>query len=44
MILSYRDRRTAAFAEGRFVREFQGMTQQAYRRRKFLMLRRALKS
>ncbi len=32
MILSYRDRRTAAFAEGRFVREFQGLAQQAYRR------------
>ena len=32
MILSYRDKRTAAFAEGRFVREFQGIAWQAYRR------------
>ena len=32
MLLSYRDKRTAAFAEGRFVREFQGIARQAYRR------------
>jgi proteic killer suppression protein len=32
MILSYRDKRTAAFAEGRFVREFHGFARQAYRR------------
>jgi proteic killer suppression protein len=32
MILSYRDGRTRAFAEGRFVREFQGFAHQAYRR------------
>lgn len=36
MILSYRDRRTAAFAEGRFVREFQGFARQAYRRLEIL--------
>ncbi len=32
MILSYRDKRSAAFAQGQFVREFQGFAQQAYRR------------
>jgi proteic killer suppression protein len=32
MILGFRDKRTAAFAEGRFVREFQGFARQAYRR------------
>jgi len=32
MILSYREKRTSAFAEGRFVREFQGFSRQAYRR------------
>ena len=32
MILSYKGGRTAAFAEGRFVREFQGFARQAYRR------------
>jgi proteic killer suppression protein len=32
MILSYRDKRTQAFAVGRFVREFQGFARQAYRR------------
>jgi len=32
MILSYRDARTEAFADGRFVREFQGFARQAYRR------------
>ncbi len=36
MILSYRDSRTRAFAEGRFVREFQGFTRQAYRRLEIL--------
>ena len=32
MILSYRDKRTAAFAEGGFVSAFQGFARQAYRR------------
>jgi proteic killer suppression protein len=32
MILNYRDKRTDAFAQGRFVREFQGFARQAYRR------------
>lgn len=32
MILNFRDRRTADFAEGRFVREFQSFSRQAYRR------------
>lgn len=32
MILGYRDRRTKAFAEGAFVREFQGFDRQAWRR------------
>lgn len=32
MILSYRDKTTLAFAEGRFVRDFQGFARQAYRR------------
>jgi proteic killer suppression protein len=32
MILSYRDARTQAFANGRFVREFQSFVRQAYRR------------
>lgn len=36
MILGYRDKRTAAFAEGRFVREFQGFVRQAYRRLEIL--------
>jgi proteic killer suppression protein len=36
MILSYCDKRTAAFAEGRFVREFQGFARQAYRRLEIL--------
>ena len=36
MILSYWDARTQAFADGRFVREFQGFTQQAYRRLEIL--------
>ena len=32
MILSYRDKRTSAFASGLFVRDFQGFAHQAYRR------------
>ncbi|MGC1885382.1 MAG: hypothetical protein WA709_04675 [Stellaceae bacterium] len=32
MILSYRDKRSAAFARGEFVREFQGFARQAYKR------------
>jgi proteic killer suppression protein len=36
MILSYRDGRTQAFAEGRFVREFSGFARQAYRRLEIL--------
>lgn len=36
MILSYNDTRTRAFAEGRFVREFQGFARQAYRRLEIL--------
>jgi toxin HigB-1 len=36
MILSYRDDRTRAFADGRFVREFQGFSRQAYRRLEIL--------
>jgi proteic killer suppression protein len=32
MILSYQDKRTAAFAEGDFVSAFQGFARQAYRR------------
>jgi len=36
MILSYRDDRTQAFANGRFVREFQGFARQAYRRLEIL--------
>ena len=36
MILSYRDARTQAFADGHFVREFQGFARQAYRRLEIL--------
>jgi len=36
MILSYRDKRTAAFAEGGFVRDFQGFAAQAYKRLEIL--------
>ena len=36
MILNYQDRRTEAFAEGRFVREFQGFSRQGYRRLEIL--------
>jgi proteic killer suppression protein len=32
MILSYRDKRTEAFARSEFVREFQGFARQAYKR------------
>lgn len=32
MILSYRDKRTRAFAKGSFVREFQGFDRQAWKR------------
>jgi proteic killer suppression protein len=32
MILSYRDKRTEAFARGEFVTEFQGFARQAYKR------------
>lgn len=32
MILSYRDKRTVTFAQGGFVREFQGFAHQGYRR------------
>lgn len=32
MILSYRNKRTEAFAAGEFVREFQGFAEQAWRR------------
>jgi proteic killer suppression protein len=36
MILSYRDTRTQAFADGRLAREFQGFARQAYRRLEIL--------
>lgn len=36
MIKSYRDRKTEAFANGRFVREFQGFRRQAERRLEIL--------
>ena len=36
MILSYRDKRTQAFAHGEFVRQFQGFARQAYRRLEIL--------
>jgi len=36
MILSHRDNRTRAFAEGRLVREFMAFAQQAYRRLEIL--------
>jgi toxin HigB-1 len=36
MILSYRDKRTEAFASGKFVREFQGFARQAYKRLEIL--------
>jgi len=36
MILGYRDKRTAAFAAGEFVREFQSFTRQGYKRLEIL--------
>jgi toxin HigB-1 len=36
MILSYRDRRTRAFADGQFVREFGSFARPAYRRLEIL--------
>lgn len=36
MILSYRDKRTDAFANGTFVREFQGFDRQAWKRLEIL--------
>jgi toxin HigB-1 len=36
MILSYRDKRTEAFADGTFVREFQGFDRQAWKRLEIL--------
>jgi len=36
MILSFRDKRTEAFASGTFVREFQGFDRQAYKRLEIL--------
>jgi proteic killer suppression protein len=36
MILGYRDKRTAKFAEGRLVRAFQGFARQAYKRLEIL--------
>ena len=36
MILSFRDKRTEAFATGDFVREFQGFARQAYKRLEIL--------
>ena len=36
MILSYKDKRTTAFANGEFVREFQGFDRQAWKRLEIL--------
>lgn len=36
MILSYRDKRTEAFAAGQFVKAFQGFDRQAYKRLEIL--------
>ena len=36
MILNYKDKRTQAFADGRFIREFQWLARQAYRRLEIL--------
>jgi proteic killer suppression protein len=36
MILGYRDKRTLAFAAGKFVREFQGFDRQAWKRLEIL--------
>lgn len=42
MILSYRDRRSREFAEGEFVRQFQGFARQAYKRLEILNAATAL--
>lgn len=36
MILGFRDKRTAAFANGDFIRQFQGFDRQAYKRLEIL--------
>lgn len=36
MILGFRDKRTAAFAAGEFIRAFQGFEKQAYKRLEIL--------
>ena len=36
MILSFRDKRTAAFASGGFIRDFQGFERQSYKRLEIL--------
>ena len=36
MVLGYRDKRTQAFIEGKFVREFQGFDRQAWKRLEIL--------
>jgi len=36
MILGFRDKRTAAFAGGEFIRQFQGFDRQAYKRLEIL--------
>lgn len=36
MIMGFRDKRTATFAEGQFVREFHGFARQAYKRLEIL--------
>jgi toxin HigB-1 len=36
MILSYRDKRTRAFADGEFVHQFSGFSKQAYKRLEIL--------
>ena len=36
MILGFRDKRTATFADGQFVREFQGFSRQAHKRLEIL--------
>ena len=42
MILGYRDRRTREFAQGEFVRQFQGFARQAYKRLEILNAATAL--
>ena len=44
MILGYRDRQTRAFAEGKFVRAFQGFESQAARRLAILNAAPSLKT